>query len=115
MKPTFLILEHEVTSRLPLIRISSLQSVGQRLCDRFSAVRYALAEWKMASFETLSDQQRSQVEALASGGAGPSSFFARPAPLCPMDIFSLNRASAASVTGLVVTYMVVLLQMKLAG
>ena len=39
--------------------------------------------------------------------------FGSSAPLRPKDIFDVNFASAASLAGLVVTYVIVLLQFKL--
>ena len=40
-----------------------------------------------------------------------SSYTSR-APIRPMDIFDLNYASGASITGLILTYMIILLQFK---
>ena len=38
----------------------------------------------------------------------------KKAPIRPMDIYNLNRASLASVMGTVLTYLIVLLQFKVA-
>ena len=38
--------------------------------------------------------------------------FSNESPLRPLDIFCLNRSSAASHAGLMITYLIVLLQFK---
>jgi hypothetical protein len=38
--------------------------------------------------------------------------FSKPAPIPPKDVFNMNWASGVSIAGLIVTYMIVLLQFK---
>ena len=40
--------------------------------------------------------------------------FSSRAPIRPMDVFDMNYASGASILGLMLTYMIILLQFKLS-
>ena len=40
--------------------------------------------------------------------------FSKPAPIRPLDVFNLNLASGASIVGLILTYIIVLLQFKVS-
>ena len=55
--------------------------------------------------ENLTVRERSQLEALVDRYSGS-------APFRPLDMFSVNFASAASIFGLGATYIIVLLQFK---
>ena len=40
--------------------------------------------------------------------------FSSRAPICPMDVFDMNYSSGASIMGLILTYMIILLQFKVS-
>ena len=40
---------------------------------------------------------------------------ASAAPIRPLDMFNVNYASGSSVTGLILTYMIILLQLRLSN
>ena len=55
----------------------------------------------------VSPMERAQAEVLIDR-------FGRAAPIRPLDVFDVNYATAASVSGLILTYVIVLLQFKMS-
>ena len=97
---------HFIFGAFFMAKLFALEEIGQRLAERFSSIRCGILSWKGAEFESLSAKELNDLGLLVG-------HFEVQSPLRPMDIFNLNRSSSASVAGLVITYMIILLQMKL--
>ncbi len=81
--------------------------VGQELCDHYSSIRENLQAASVTHAESLSKSSMRQLDVLIDQ-------FSRPAPIRPKNVFDLNLASGASVSGLMLTYLIVMLQFKLS-
>ncbi len=94
-----------------IVMLSGLVGVGQRLSTAYADVRGALQELEMAAHkdddDTLTLKEKTRLRILESR-------FSRPCPLRPLDTFNVNSASGASLAGLILTYLIVLLQWKLS-
>jgi hypothetical protein len=83
----------------------SLGCVGQRMCTSFVRVKKNLQDLFIAKATILSANERAQIDVLIER-------YSKDSPMRPMDMFSMNRASGISMSGLILTYIIVLLQFK---
>jgi hypothetical protein len=83
----------------------SLMNKGQRLCDSFARVKKSLQDLFIAKANILTAKERAQMDVLTER-------YSKDSPMRPMGVFSLNRASGTSISGLILTYIIVLLQFK---
>ena len=88
-------------------RIYILQAKGQDLCNRYARIRQNLEVTSISFAEKLELKEQRQLEVLISH------FSATSSPVRPCDVFNMNTANFVSVGGLIITYLVVLLQFKL--
>ncbi len=80
---------------------------GQNLANLYKRIRARLQEAMIAEADSLSSKERTVIEVLMTK-------FTTSAPFRPLDIFDVNFASAASLLGLILTYVIVLLQFKVS-
>ena len=83
----------------------NLQRAGQKLCDSFARVNKSLHGLYICEADILSIKQKAKFDILMVR-------YSNIAPMRPMDVFNLNRASGFSIGGLLLTYIIVLLQFK---
>ncbi len=83
-----------------------LMNTGQDLASGYRSVRSALLGIVVERSETLTPKEQAEILILVD-------HFSTPAPVRPMDVFNLNYGSGASIVGLVLTYIIVLLQFKM--
>ena len=88
-------------------RIYMFQAKGQDLCDKYARIRSSLESASISFAEKLDLKEQRQLEVLISH------FSAASAPIRPCDVFNMNTSNFVSVGGLIITYLVVLLQFKL--
>ena len=63
----------------------------------------------MGNAKRLTAEETLEVETLADWLS-----FSSRAPIRPMDVFDMNYSSGASIMGLILTYMIILLQFKVS-
>jgi hypothetical protein len=89
-------------------RIWSFQNVGQMLCNRYQEIRRHLQHMRVDFAEDdLSRKNSCQLNTLIE-------LFSNPSPIRPLDVFNMNYANGASVAGLILTYWIILIQLKLS-
>ena len=88
-------------------RIYILQAKGQDLCNKYARIRRNLEMTSISFAGKLELKEQRQLEVLISHFSTTSS------PVRPCDVFNMNTANFVSVGGLIITYLVVLLQFKL--
>eukprot|EP00094_Tigriopus_californicus_P012420 TCALIF_12006-PA protein Name:"Protein of unknown function" AED:0.32 eAED:0.32 QI:0/0.5/0/0.66/1/1/3/0/427 len=88
------------------LRVYGHNSGGQKLCRQTTKARRNLQKYVSHKFWTLSAESANNYELQVK-------YLSKPAPIRPMDIFDLNWSSALSLNGLMLTYIIVLLQFKL--
>ena len=86
-----------------------IQTVGQELCDRYSTIRRKLLQLKFDLSRNCDGNVTdvSRIDVLIEQFSGT--------PITPMDIFNLNYASTATISGVGITYALVLLEFKQGG
>ena len=82
-----------------------LTTAGQKLCNVYGKIKLNLQ--KFMGSHKLEDMENIQLNILIDQ-------FSVAAPIRPYDVYNLNYASGFSVDGLMITYIIVLLQFKLA-
>ena len=88
-------------------RIYILQAKGQEICNRYAKIRQHLQITSITFAGKLEFKEQRRLEVLISH------FSATPSPVRPWDVFNMNTANFVSVGGIIITYLVVLLQFKL--
>ena len=79
---------------------------GQVLAQGYAKVRAGLEDYLLANLSTLSTVDVGELQVLIGE-------FTERAPIRPKKAFALNSRSALNVSGLFLTYILVLLQFKL--
>ena len=89
-----------------MTKLYYLQSVGQALCDSYASIRKNFLRLKFATCENgdFAVANLARIDVLIEQFSG--------SPITPMDIFNLNYASALTLAGISLTYIIVLLQFK---
>ncbi len=84
-----------------------LMSQGQRAADTFRAIKSVLQKTVVSAVResSLDEEERARLDVLVER-------FSTEAPIQPMHVFNVNFATGASLSGLVLTYIIVLLQFK---
>ena len=88
-------------------RIYILQAKGQDLCNKYARIRQNLEMTSISFAGKLELKEQRQLKFLISH------FSATSSPVRPCDVFNMNTANFVSVGGLIITYLVVLMQFKL--
>ena len=88
-------------------RLYIFQSEGQSLTNKYARIRQNLEHISINFAENLKRKEERQLEVLIS-------HFSCPCPVRPCDIFNMNSANFVSVGGLIITYLIVLMQFKLS-
>ena len=93
---------------LMIYKLYMMQSKGQVLCNHFAAIKDDLEGMSIifARYLGLEDEKRL--------GVLISRFSAASSPIRPCDVFNVNTSSFISMSGIILTYLVVLLQFKLS-
>ncbi len=76
------------------------------LADIFRSIKEKLEDRLVDEANQISASERTGLQVLISR-------YGNPSPFRPADVFDMNFASAASVGGLILTYVIVLMQFKL--
>ena len=92
---------------LSISRIYILQARGQRLSNKYARIRQNLENILITFADKLERKEERQLEVLISH------FSATTSPIRPCDVFNMDTANFVSVGGLIITYLIVLLQFKL--
>ena len=92
---------------LSVSRIYILQAKGQCLSNKYARIRQNLEHISINFADKLERKEEKQLEVLISHFSAPSS------PVRPCDVFNMDAANFVSVGGLIITYLIVLLQFKL--
>ena len=95
-----------------IYRVYLLQNKGQELCDHFSAIKENLEDFSMHFASKMEEEEARRLDILISRF---SSADGDQAPIRPCDVFNLNTASFVSIGGMILTYLIVLLQFKLGA
>ena len=85
----------------------TLQDVGQKLCDDVSEARERIQRMRLDNAKRLTVAETLEMDTLIDWLS-----FSSRAPIRPMDVFDMNYSSGASILGLILTYMIILLQFK---
>ena len=86
-------------------RRTFLTMAGQNLCNVYGKIRLKMQ--KYIGSHKMEDLEKIQMDVLINQ-------FSVTAPIRPYDVFNLNYASGFSMDGLMITYIIVLLQFKFA-
>jgi hypothetical protein len=109
MKTNYLLITYGTSNFL--LSICSMQYLwclmhkGQRMCDSFARVKKSLQDLSIAKANILKAKEKAQMDVLMER-------YSKNSPMQPMGVFNLNRASGTSISGLILTYIIVLLQFK---
>ena len=87
-------------------RLYIFQAEGQGLTNKYARIRQNLEHISINLADKLKRKEEKQLEVLIS-------HFSCPCPVRPWDIFNMNSANFVSVGGLIITYLIVLIQFKL--
>lgn len=90
-----------------VMRRLELSRAGQGLANAFSAVKLAIQDLSGRDVDSLDERAKTHLGILAER-------FTCDAPISPFYSFSMNMSSGLSVDGLIVTYIIVLMQFRLA-
>ena len=93
---------------LSVSRIYILQAKGQCLSNKYARIRQNLEHISINFADKLERKEERQLEVLISHFSAPCS-----SPVRPCDVFNMDAANFVSVGGLIITYLIVLLQFKL--
>ncbi len=88
-----------------------MQEKGQKACELFEVLREKLTRIRIEDYGELEAEDERRLDALLAGLATSAS----SAPIRPLDVFNLNYSSGVSSVGVMVTYLIVLLQFKTGG
>lgn len=92
-----------------IYRVYLMQDKGQKLCDHFSAIKENLEDISMHFANKLEDEEARQLDVLISR------FSSTDPPIRPCDVFNMNTTSFVSIGGIILTYLIVLLQFKVGA
>ena len=87
-------------------RLYIFQAEGQSLTNKYARIKQNLEYISINHANNLKRKEERQLEVLIS-------HFSCPCPVRPCDIFNMNSANFVSVGGLIITYLIVLMQFKL--
>ena len=96
-----------VTVIFMIYKIFMMQAKGQALCCHFAAIKDNLEGILMVFAKQLDSEEEKKLEVLISR------FSTKSSPIRPCDVFDVNTASFVSISGIIITYLIVLLQFKL--
>ena len=85
-----------------------LLQIGQELSDNYQSICDKLEQLLIEEAENMSTRQRTEMDVLINR-------FAHTTPLRPKNTFDMNYATGASLGGLILTYVIVLVQFKDSG
>ena len=93
---------------LMIYKIYMMQSKGQVLCNHFAAIKVTLESMSIIFARHLGLEDEKRLALLISR------FSATSSPIRPCDVFDVNTSSFISISGIILTYLIVLLQFKLS-
>jgi len=93
-----------VLSVIFILRLVGFQRIGQKMQNHCARIKIDLQNTLLRE---LPSKARHHMEVAVER-------FSKPAPIRPLDVFNLNLASGASIVGLILTYIIVLLQFKVS-
>ena len=96
-----------VLALLSIVRMYILQAKGQHLSNKHARIRQNLESISIRFAGKLERKEERQLEVLISH------FSATTSPIRPYAVFNMDTANFVSVGGLIITYLIVLLQFKL--
>ena len=91
---------------LSISRIYIFQAKGQCLSNKYARIQQNLDHISINFADKLARKQEKKLEVLISH------FSAACSPVRPCDVFNMDAANFVSVGGLIITYLIVLLQFK---
>ena len=77
------------------------------MANEFKSIKEKQEDLLVEEANHMTPQERAGMRVLISR-------FDNPSPFRPMDVFDMNFGSAASVAGLILTYVIVLMQFKMS-
>ena len=89
-------------------RVHLMQNQGQKMCDQFYAIKKNLEDVCVTSSKNLDSEDAKKLDVLISR-------FAETSPIRPCGVFDMNAANFVSIGGIILTYLVVLLQFKFSA
>ena len=89
-------------------RLYIFQAEGQSLTNKYARIKQNLDHISINIADNIKPKEERQLEVLIS-------HFSCPCPVRPCDIFNMNSANFVSVGGLIITYLIVLMQFKLSN
>lgn len=90
-----------------IYKIYMMQAKGQVLCNHFASIKDNLENMSLIFARHLDFEEERKLRVLISR-------FSTPSPIRPCDVFDMNTASFVSISGIILTYLIVLLQFKLS-
>ena len=91
-----------------IYKIYMMQAKGQVLCNHFASIKDNLENISLVFARNLDFEDERKLRVLISRFSTTSS------PIRPCDVFDMNTASFVSISGIILTYLIVLLQFKLS-
>ena len=91
-----------------IYKIYMMQAKGQVICNHFASIRDNLENMSLVFAKHLDLEAERKLRILISR------FSANSSPIRPCDVFDMNTASFVSISGIILTYLIVLLQFKLS-
>ena len=79
------------------------------MCEDVAEARERIQRMRMDNAKRLTAEETLEVDTLVDWLS-----FSSRAPIRPMDVFDMNYSSGASIMGLILTYMIILLQFKVS-
>ena len=89
-------------------KIYMMQAKGQVLCNHFASIKDNLENMSLVFARNLDFEEERKLRVLISR------FSTNSSPIRPCDVFDMNTASFVSISGIILTYLIVLLQFKLS-
>ena len=86
-------------------QVNAFYRAGQHIATGYNCVRSSLETYFLSKQESLSTQQTNEVQVLIQR-------FGNPSPIRPRNAMKLTASSGMSALGLILTYLVVLVQFK---
>ena len=96
-----------ITVIFMIYKIFMMQAKGQAFCCHFAAIKENLESILMVFARQLDSEEEKKLEILISR------FSTKSSPIRPCDVFDVNTSSFISISGIIITYLIVLLQFKL--
>ena len=92
---------------LNLYQLYIMQGQGQKLCDHFSGIRANLEAASINLSKSLDQEKDRKLQVLIARYSATTN-----SPMRPCDVFNMNAANFVSIGGIILTYIIVLLQFK---